>query len=355
MYAPTYRSQRPVRAPSAWVPPIQPEETFYSYAYRLLRLACIPPAKELIHTLFGTGHRYLDQLVLEKEHGPDTLEKCLRPLGIQSDQGMLLEHSLRALALPFRPRRQPRDGFSFRPSSNHYSNEHGMRATGVRTSPAFCPACTARDFDQLGFSYWRRSLQITGVNFCPEHREGIIDRCITCGDPTGLSQLPDTKCKSCQSPMTSLYAYKGSTQDRVMLGYASAVEQVFLGGVAGPLDAAALLDHFDRVRPKTNPITGADLCTYVEAVAGKDYLSELNLAYAPQDKFPWPTLFYANGLVIGEAAHQLLIYAAVTSEHANENLFLTNCPESDAVVVTDNLHAGFDILWAELQNASRRA
>jgi hypothetical protein len=47
-----------------------------------------------------------------------------------------------------------------------------------RTAAYFCPECAAEERLKYGFSYWKRILQIPGINCCPEHAiplAGIVD------------------------------------------------------------------------------------------------------------------------------------------------------------------------------------
>ena len=59
---------------------------------------------------------------------------------------------------------------------------------------AFCPACCREDIKLRGYSYWRRTHQLTVLRYCPEHRLELIDRCPSCQSPAlaaGDWRLPE--------------------------------------------------------------------------------------------------------------------------------------------------------------------
>ena len=339
-----------VSSPSPWVPPPEFEEPFFSYFNRVQRMAGQPKKVPLMRAMFGPGHTREWDLFFEKPTAPEHMADALRPTGFQFDEGAFESHSLRALARPFRSHGSEQiPGNRPWSKSSCFLSERGMTQTRLKERPAFCLICTQQDIDNQGFGYWRRVHQVAGVRFCPAHGNGLVNQCNECGQANLIQKLPEIACTDCGNPYTPSRIFSDSNRDRVALQFGVAVERIFQRKIKGPLNTASALAHFRTFVPKNNPLPGFDLSDFVASVAGDDLMNELGVTYAMGEKFHWPTLFYSDEFVFAQASHQLLVFAALTFEHPNNELWLDQCPSESSHIVSDSVALGFRTLWSELK------
>ena len=340
-----------VRAPAPYIPMPLPEEPLYGYFYRFWRLAGQPNQRNLIRTLFGPLNSDLNHVHWDKSTAASALGKALRSTGFAFHSSGVLLHSLRALARPFWPN-FPSEIPPNQISDHHsgFSGQLGMTDTLIKRKGSFCLDCVADDVQNLGVGHWRRSHQIAGVWFCPTHRTGLTDQCIACKKSIGVLSFPDTHCKYCGKEYAAGAEYQGTSSHRVAHSFGVAVEKVYRGEILGPLINRRVREHFRSFHPRKQRLPGADLCDYVASMAGDELLKELGLLYKPRERFPWPMIFLADRLVFGQASYQLLLYAAVTADHPNEDLWYDDWPDDADIVYKHWLSSAFDSLWPLLHD-----
>ena len=317
-------------------------------------LAGRPREKALLATLFGPGHPILDRTYFDAIGSGRFLEACLKPSGYKFKRGAHEDHSLRALAKPFRSDTEyTRPKHTIAPRDLNHYQFRGIGQTRFKQHPEFCPKCVEEDLERIGFSYWRRSPQVVGSNFCPIHKTGFIDQCVSCGTVNSIHRLPDLQCRKCGVTLFSSNNFEESQKTHIQLAFARAVERIYAGDIAGPLDSARVRDLFNTLKPNPKPPLGAEFSRYIEHTAGEDYLNELGLTYLQSERFAWPTLFYSDAFVIANASHHLLVNAVLSLDDPDVDLWLDQTNSKTGLHFSDDINQGFKCLWQELNAPGR--
>lgn len=339
------------QSPAPYVPAPLPDEPYFSYFGRVWRLAGRPTKRSLASKMFGKVHKDEWDLFYSRPGASLSLSRVLRPTGYSFQPRAGLRHSLRALARPFW-HRYPQELPNNSPQSSApcFNRQLGMTETRFKETPSFCVDCVRQDIDEIGMAYWRRSHQVAGVWFCPSHGTGLVAECQNCGTELLFNQLPDTTCRACKSEYAPQLRFSGSESHRVSRQFGIAVASVYGGQVQGPLNNATARAHFRGFYGKRLALPGADLCEYVERLAGDTLMDELGLGYPPRERFPWPMLFLADRLVFAQASHQLLLYAALTADKPNEQLWHDRRPSDKEAVYEHSMLTAFPELWKQLRN-----
>ena len=344
--------RRFVGAPSPWVPPPEAEEPYFGFLDRVWKLAGRPNKRRLATTLLGTSYGGDQYLELEDVSVAKHLVRALRPTGYGFDHDVHKTHSLLALSLPFwpEPNERLRD-ISRRRSMAPFSKHLGLIETHFKPAPAFCLECVKEDLDEHGFSHWRRTPQLAGVRFCPTHKAPLVDNCAGCGRETLFDAQPSMHCGFCGTLYEPQYRFADTSSDRVAHALGVAVDRLFSGDINGPLDNRKVHEHFRSFLPTKNALVGRDLADYVHDMAGDNLMTELRLSYPPRERFVWPMLFSAERFVFGQASHQLLLFAAVTADHPNDDLWYQTCPSLETHTFGHSTKKSFSAFWDELKRS----
>lgn len=154
------------------LPNILPDEFLLGYFGRISALnnrISIPNIKNILNNWISETKPELKNL--NKQKLPSLLGLA-EALGIEP-KNIAKEHTLLPILRGTRP-----DTINFPAGVSHKDNDnHGLlrrfSQTVSKKAACFCAACVIEDVDYPKFSFWRRSHQITGIDWCLKHMEPL--------------------------------------------------------------------------------------------------------------------------------------------------------------------------------------
>lgn len=152
------------------VPNILPDEFFLGYRSRLGNLNC--------HANSADTNRVLRAWLSETDPSLGKIIPCVYSLSKLLNMDMetfIKNHTLTPITSAIRAKRI---------DNKHYLTESGranlvslmtLTSRKVKNEACFCAQCVTEDMHYHGFSYWRRSHQLSGVDWCAKHENLLFE------------------------------------------------------------------------------------------------------------------------------------------------------------------------------------
>ncbi len=151
------------------IPMLMPDEFFMGYLGRLT----------LINALGNTSNTNKILSAWVKQSRPEanvipTAYSLAKLLGIDVEK-FTREHTLAPIKRTIKSEVDQRNADA---SARQNLNLQGMlilTSKKIKKSACFCASCIKEDLDYLGFTFWRRSHQLPGIDWCPKHNVALCE------------------------------------------------------------------------------------------------------------------------------------------------------------------------------------